>query len=45
MGMSYGVAICCPIVTTFFTPSSILEDSGYLPRLAVMLNRAFKTMA
>ena len=33
-----------PIVTTFFLAFSILEDSGYLPRLAIMFNRAFKTM-
>ena len=44
MGLSYGVAIVLPIVTTFFIAFSVLEDSGYLPRLAVMLNKAFKAM-
>ncbi len=44
MGLSYGVAIVLPIVTTFFIAFSILEDSGYLPRLAVMVNRVFKSM-
>ncbi len=44
MGLSYGVAIVLPIVTTFFIAFSILEDSGYLPRLAVMVNRIFKSM-
>ena len=44
MGLSYGIAIVLPIVTTFFLAFSVLEDSGYLPRLAVMLNRAFKAM-
>ncbi|HLF28136.1 MAG TPA: ferrous iron transport protein B [Anaerolineae bacterium] len=44
MALSYGLAIVLPIVTTFFLAFAILEDSGYLPRLAVMLNRAFKTM-
>ena len=44
MALSYGLAIVLPIVTTFFIAFSILEDSGYLPRLAVMLNRAFKAM-
>ena len=44
MGLSYGLAIVLPIVTTFFITFSILEDSGYLPRLAVMLNHAFKAM-
>jgi ferrous iron transport protein B len=44
MGLSYGLAIVLPIVTTFFIAFSLLEDSGYLPRLAVMVNRVFKRM-
>ena len=44
MGLSYAVAIVLPIVTTFFIAFSILEDSGYLPRLAVMVNQIFKRM-
>jgi ferrous iron transport protein B len=44
MGLSYGLAIVLPIVTTFFVAFSLLEDSGYLPRLAVMVNRVFKRM-
>jgi ferrous iron transport protein B len=44
MALAYGIAIVMPIVLTFFIAFGILEDSGYLPRLAVMLNRAFKTM-
>jgi ferrous iron transport protein B len=44
MGLSYAVAIVLPIVTTFFIAFSILEDSGYLPRLAVMVNKLFKKM-
>jgi ferrous iron transport protein B len=44
MGLSYGLAIVLPIVATFFIAFSVLEDSGYLPRLAVMLNRVFKAM-
>jgi len=44
MALTYGLAIVLPIVFTFFVAFSILEDSGYLPRLAVMLNRAFKVM-
>jgi ferrous iron transport protein B len=44
MGLSYGVAIVLPIVTTFFIAFSFLEDSGYLPRLAVMVNKVFKRM-
>ncbi len=44
MGLSYGMAIVLPIVATFFVAFSVLEDSGYLPRLAVMVNRVFKSM-
>jgi ferrous iron transport protein B len=44
MGLSYAVAIVLPIVATFFVAFSILEDSGYLPRLAVMVNQVFKRM-
>jgi ferrous iron transport protein B len=44
MGLSYAVAIVLPIVTTFFIAFSIMEDSGYLPRLAVMVNKIFKRM-
>jgi len=42
--LSYALAIVLPIVTTFFLVFSILEDSGYLPRLAIMVNRAFRWM-
>jgi len=44
MGVSYGLAIVLPIVTTFFTAFALLEDSGYLPRLAVMSDRVFRVM-
>src|SRR5574341_29425 len=44
MALSYGIAIVLPIVATFFLAFSLLEDSGYLPRLAVMVNRPFKAM-
>jgi ferrous iron transport protein B len=33
-----------PIVTTFFLVFSLLEDSGYLPRLSIMVNRLFRVM-
>ena len=42
MALSYSVAIVLPIVGFFFIAFSIMEDSGYLPRLAVVLNRVFK---
>ncbi len=44
MGLSYGLAIVLPIVATFFTAFALLEDSGYLPRLAVMSDRVFRVM-
>ena len=44
MALSYAFAIVFPIVTSFFLLFSLLEDSGYLSRLAVMLNRIFRGM-
>lgn len=44
VALTYGFAIVLPLVGTFFILFSILEDSGYLPRLAVMLNRIFKVI-
>ncbi|MBI4835564.1 MAG: ferrous iron transport protein B [Planctomycetes bacterium] len=41
MAISYSFAIILPIVGTFFLVFSLLEDSGYLPRLAIMVNRLF----
>ena len=41
MALRYGFAIILPIVGIFFLIFGVLEDSGYLPRLAVMLNRLF----
>jgi len=42
LGLRYAVALILPIVTLFFLVFSVLEDSGYLPRLAMLLDRAFK---
>jgi ferrous iron transport protein B len=44
VGLTYGLAIVLPIVLTFFFSFAILEDSGYLPRLAVMSDRAMRLM-
>jgi ferrous iron transport protein B len=44
MALTYGIAIVMPIVLTFFLAFGVLEDSGYLPRLAVMMDRPFKAM-
>jgi ferrous iron transport protein B len=44
MALTYAIGIILPITTTFFIAFSILEDSGYLPRLAIMSNRVFNLM-
>jgi len=42
LGLRYAVGIILPIVATFFLFFSILEDSGYFPRLALLVDRVFK---
>jgi ferrous iron transport protein B len=42
LGVRYAIAIILPIVGTFFLAFAILEDSGYLPRLALLVDRGFK---
>jgi ferrous iron transport protein B len=44
MALAYALALVLPIVGTFFIAFGMLEDSGYLPRLAVMVDRLFKKM-
>lgn len=44
MGLTYALAIVLPIVTTFFIAFGLLEDSGYLPRLAILSDRVFRFM-
>ncbi len=44
MALSYAFAIVLPIVTTFFLLFSLLEDSGYLPRMSILVNRIFRLM-
>ncbi|MBI5233413.1 MAG: ferrous iron transport protein B [Deltaproteobacteria bacterium] len=44
MALTYAIAIVLPIVCAFFVFFGLLEDSGYLPRLAVMVDRVFKMM-
>jgi ferrous iron transport protein B len=41
-GLTYSLAIVLPVVTFFFLLFSLMEDSGYLPRLALLADRAFK---
>ena len=42
LGLKYAVAIIIPIVGFFFLAFSILEDTGYLPRLALLIDRVMK---
>jgi ferrous iron transport protein B len=44
VGLANGLGIVLPIVSTFFLMFGLLEDSGYLPRLAVLVNRAFRVI-
>ncbi len=44
MALTYSIAIILPVVGTFFIAFGILEDSGYLPRLAIMVHKIFKLM-
>jgi ferrous iron transport protein B len=42
LGLRYAIAIILPIVGTFFFAFSIMEDSGYFPRMAMLIDRLFK---
>jgi ferrous iron transport protein B len=44
MGLTYAIAIVLPVVSTFFLIFGVLEDSGYLPRLAIFSDRIFRVM-
>jgi ferrous iron transport protein B len=44
LGLRYAIAIILPIVATFFFAFALIEDSGYLPRLAILIDRLFKVI-
>jgi ferrous iron transport protein B len=44
LGLRYAFAIVLPIVGAFFFVFAIIEDSGYLPRLAMLVDRLFKVI-
>jgi ferrous iron transport protein B len=44
MAVTYGLAIVLPITATFFLFFAFLEDCGYLPRLAFLLDRMMKPL-
>ncbi|MCX7923934.1 MAG: ferrous iron transporter B [Clostridia bacterium] len=42
LGVKYAIAIVLPVVGCFFLMFSIIEDSGYLPRISLLMDRVFK---
>jgi ferrous iron transport protein B len=44
LGVRYAVALVLPIVGTFFLVFSVIEDTGYFPRLAMLVDRLFKKL-
>lgn len=44
LGLRYAAAIILPVVGTFFLAFAVIEDSGYLPRLAMLTDRIFKQL-
>ncbi|HXV19365.1 MAG TPA: ferrous iron transport protein B [Desulfuromonadales bacterium] len=44
LGVRYAVALVLPIVGTFFLVFSVIEDTGYFPRLAMLVDRIFKKL-
>lgn len=42
LGVRYAVALILPLITFFFLVFSVIEDTGYLPRLAMLIDRTFK---
>lgn len=44
MAVAYGIGLLLPLVFSFYLLLSLLEDSGYLPRLAVLLDNTFRPL-
>ncbi len=44
LGLRYAVAVVLPLVGAFFLMFALFEDSGYLPRLALLVDRIFKRL-
>ncbi len=44
-GIEWPFGLVLPYILTFYTGLSILEDTGYLPRLAVLIDGLFKKMS
>jgi ferrous iron transport protein B len=44
MGLSYAIALVLPVMATFFIAFGLLEDSGYIPRLAILSDKLLRAM-
>lgn len=44
LGITYAIGLVLPIVFFFFLVFSLVEDSGYFPRFAMLVDRVFKKM-
>ena len=42
LAITYAIALVLPVVFFFFLVFSVVEDSGYFPRLALLVDRLFK---
>lgn len=42
MGLTLAFGIVIPVLATFFFAFAVLEDSGYLPRLSILLDRVLR---
>ena len=42
VGLSLAFGVVVPVLATFFFAFGFLEDSGYLPRLSILLDRLFR---
>jgi ferrous iron transport protein B len=45
VGLTLAFGVVVPVLVTFFFAFGILEDSGYLPRLSILLDRALRKIA
>jgi ferrous iron transport protein B len=44
LGLRYAIGIILPIVAVFFVFFAVIEDTGYLPRLSLLIDRLFKKL-
>ena len=44
LGITYAFALVLPVVFFFFLIFSMIEDSGYFPRLALLIDKVFKVI-